>query len=69
MIMMDKGSACQDEVMDNLVLQKDYIEQLKENRHFHKDLAGMERSTTTQFEMTEALLEKVYQSTERNART
>ena len=49
-VMKEQGKE-QDNVIDNVVLQNDYIEQLKENnKHLHRAVA-----ITTQFEMIEIL--------------
>jgi hypothetical protein len=40
-------------VVDNLVLQKDYIEQLLENKKLNKAIETMGRTSTTQSEVIE----------------
>jgi hypothetical protein len=53
MVEMEDQGKWQDKAIANVVLQLDYIEQLKENKGLNKSVASMERGITTLFEMKE----------------
>jgi hypothetical protein len=53
MVMKDERPACQDEVVDNLQLQNDYLAQLLENKQLNKVIETKNSTIKTQFEVIE----------------
>jgi hypothetical protein len=53
LVMMDERLSCQHKVIDNSVLQKDYIEQLLENKQLNKVIETKNSTVKMQFEVIE----------------